>query len=526
MPSTAVLPRAIAAVACLAALHAGAATVTVTSSADVPASGACTLREAILSVNAAAPAGGCAGEGAYGDNDRIGFDIAGDGTHVITLTRPLPPLRKPATIDGYTQPGAQPNALAERDYPNAQGLDMKLRIQINGSFIHPAEAGLMLTAPDTTVRGLSIIGFDGAGIFVNAGAHRARISGNLIGLDVDGKSARGNGDGVRIEWAKEVIVGGPQPADRNLIAMSSITGSDVQARNAHGLTVAGNLIGTDITGASATVMMPDSHAFLETWGDGVSVQGSNVPVIRGNVIAYHERSGVCLSGVQGALVTRNAIGIGVGGVPLGNGDGVHLMNTPKGTASTGNTITGNGIAANRFDGIVVSGSVQDGNPRGNRLDGNSIYGNGARGVGINLWPAGENLLPTAVTPNDPGDADTGPNDLQNFPVITQALLQANGSVRIDYTLDSEANQDYSVSAYANPACSASGHGEGRYGTGQPPSTGTSNASGQLAGHMIVPAPLPPGWGPGVSVSLLATNRQTGNTSEFSACALVTPAGGA
>ena len=47
--------------------------------------------------------------------------------------------------------------------------------------------------------------------------------------------------------------------------------------------------------------------------------------------------------------------------------------------------------------------------------GNSIYGNG--GLGIDLGGNGVNL-------NDPGDTDSGPNNVQNFPVITAATLPA------------------------------------------------------------------------------------------------------
>src|SRR5262245_46665953 len=57
-----------------------------------------------------------------GNADRIEFNIPGPGVHTITLATPLPEIRRPVTIDGYTQPKndgsggfASPNTLADGD---------------------------------------------------------------------------------------------------------------------------------------------------------------------------------------------------------------------------------------------------------------------------------------------------------------------------------------------------------------------------------------------------------------------------
>ena len=84
---------------------------------------------------------------------------------------------------------------------------------------------------------------------------------------------------------------------------------------------------------------------------------------------------------------------------------------------------------------------------------NAIFGNG--GLGINLRPAGE--AADTVTPNDAGDADTGPNALQNFPAIT-AAGGAGSTTTTSGTLNSRPNAGYRVEVFRNPAGSGASVG--------------------------------------------------------------------
>ena len=80
-----------------------------------------------------------------------------------------------------------------------------------------------------------------------------------------------------------------------------------------------------------------------------------------------------------------------------------VNNTIGGTgAGDGNFIQDNG------KNLLITGATSI----GNAILGNSISGNF---IGIDLGNDG-------VTPNDAGDADTGPNNLQNFPVLTSATV--------------------------------------------------------------------------------------------------------
>src|SRR5262249_7185447 len=118
----------------------------------------------------------------------------------------------------------------------------------------------------------------------------------------------------------------------------------------------------------------------------------------GNLISGNTGAGVNIVGsrASGNLLQGNQIGTSASGTaPPGNGTRVLIQ-------SASNTVAGNTIAFNGGAGVAVTGST------GNGIRGNGIRGNG--GLGIDLGNDG-------VTPNDATDADTGPNNLQNFPSL-------------------------------------------------------------------------------------------------------------
>src|SRR6266446_4509359 len=75
-------------------------TFTVTNTSD---SGVGSLRQAILDANASS------------GPDTIAFNIPGSGVKTITPATTLPAITEQVTIDGYTQPGASMNTLANGD---------------------------------------------------------------------------------------------------------------------------------------------------------------------------------------------------------------------------------------------------------------------------------------------------------------------------------------------------------------------------------------------------------------------------
>src|SRR5437763_14112146 len=91
--------------------------------------------------------------------DNIVFNIPGPGVHVIDVSNnPLPEIKDPVIIDGYTQPGARPNTAAVGD-------DAVILIQIDNTQRKiSTTTGLLVSGGTSIVRGLSLTGFSSYGI--------------------------------------------------------------------------------------------------------------------------------------------------------------------------------------------------------------------------------------------------------------------------------------------------------------------------------------------------------------------------
>src|SRR5262249_55322779 len=113
---------------------------------------------------------------------------------------------------------------------------------------------------------------------------------------------------------------------------------------------------------------------------------------------------------------------------------------------------GNVIAFNEATGIrVASPQVYV----RNRISRNAIYSNGLGpdgGLGIDLEPLG-------VTANDFCDPDNGPNNLQNFPVITSVSPAHGGGISIVGSINSVPG-NYRIEFFDSSNCDPSGFGEG------------------------------------------------------------------
>jgi hypothetical protein len=487
--------RSLVLLLALQAASAAAATFTVTNTSD---SGAGSLRDAITSANAA------------GGADTIAFNVSGagcDGGGVCTilLASQLPTVSSTVLIDGYTQPGASPNT-------NATGaINAVLKIGISGASLAGAQ-GLILTGDGIVVRGLVMNG----GFFyaISAAGTNNSVRGCFIGTDASGTTAVQNDRGVNCSGGNGLAIGGPLPADRNLI--SANPNQNVVATNCPNLTIEGNLIGPDTTGAARLVDDPPAI------GTGIHLTlGRSGTLIRNNVVGFAGGFGVILgsSGNDtdfGMLVEGNFIGTDVTGtVDLGNfRDGI-LVGSSQ--VAIGGIAPGEGnvIAFNGGAGVWVAyagpSAVQQ-----NPIRGNAIYGNGTRSgtngfssLGIDL----DNNTGAAggLTINDMGDPDTGPNALQNFPLIESAAPSlVGGGTTISGSLNSLPNTTYAIDFYSNPACVRRPQGFLQGETYLGSEDVTTDGSGNASIDVVLPVAIEPGE----RVSATATDPQ-GNTSEFS-----------
>ncbi|MDA1250804.1 MAG: DUF4347 domain-containing protein [Planctomycetota bacterium] len=480
-------------------------TFTVTNTND---SGAGSLRQAILDANALA------------GHDTIQFAIAGTGVHTINVGSSLT-ITDAVTIDATTD-----DSFAANSNRPAIILDG------NNSFTGDGFV-LTSTADGTTIRGFVIRDFSGDGIEIQAGSDGNTIVGNYIGqLNANGNDA-GTGEvntnqGIRILGANNTI-GGTSAADRNVISGNN-SGVYITGAGATGNVVAGNYIGTNAAGTTS-ISNGGSGIWIDNNANDNTVGGATAA--HGNVISGNTNSGVRIDDADGTTIQHNRIGTNADGTAaIGNGQqGVRLANagnTTIGGSGTGNLISGNvqdaifvtgaastnlviqgnligpdvtgtsgigggGASAIRIHtgvtGALIGGTntgegnmiafnsnrgigLASGAGTGNSILGNTIHSNGSGSLDIDL---GEN----GVTLNDTGDGDSGPNDLQNFPVLTSAHSTPDGT-RVIGSLNSNPNTNYRIEFFNNimGEQNSSGYGGGRtlLGAIEVTTDGSGNAS--------------------------------------------------
>jgi hypothetical protein len=327
-------------------------TLVVTTAND---SGAGSLREALLLSNA------------LPGSDTIQFQIASTGPHTITLQSPLPGISDiGTTIDATTQSGYAGTPL----------------IEVNGQQLAEGAAGLWVTHPNATIRGLAVNRVNGVGIFLSPGADNTRIEDNYIGTNLGGNQDLGNlYQGIYVNSSYNTI-------ESNLISGNQANGIWVNGGGSEGIgnSIQQNKIGTSANGLSA----------LGNEINGIFMSdGARQNLILGNTVSANKNNGLWLLGaaVQNNLVQANYIGVNsAGNASLGNlasgiklSDGAHhniigVDSDGVNDALERNIISANGQAGLDIYSLGTNYNVVAGNFIGVDISGTQALGNGWEGL--------------------------------------------------------------------------------------------------------------------------------------------------
>ena len=265
--------------------------------------------------------------------------------------------------------------------------------------------GLIVSSPNVAIRGLSINSFDSDGIGV--GDDNLTVQGNYLGTDPTGLIDKGNsGNGIAnfADGSENLLVGGLDAKDRNLISGNETGGSSPNT-DSHNWTHQGNYIGVDATGL---VAIPNA----QVGGSGaLSLDNSNGHVVGGpeitaiNVIGENLGHGIAPHNGDGLTIEGNYIGLGYDGTTVlgstsngGDGAGITLSDITNSTIKN-NRIAGwseGGIDVNQGNNniLIESNVVHDNAKDGMELrsqnvtaKNNVIYDNGSSNINITAYSA-------------------------------------------------------------------------------------------------------------------------------------------
>ena len=375
----------------------------------------------------------------------INFNITGGCPQVIYLSTPLPDITSDVTINGFSEPGSKVNT-------QYTGYDGQICVIVRASNSSVAHALKVSGAGRLTLKGIEFEGFSTAAVRLAAG-NGSIVTGNGFAAN-PGSTA--NDAGVRIEGtANNSLIGGLSPNNRNVFDQGS-TGVDFESNGTgRSNVVEGNYFGFNFDGTPWT-------GPVMTYGIYLLASGGNT--IGYNSIGKMNSNGIRLSGTNSTANTMigNGIGIAPTGVAAGNGNagigiaagahdnvvGTDAAKTPQGSGG------GNYIVNNFGPGVWIESTAG----AANRVDGNNVIHDNSGFLPVDLGAAGD-TFGLGPTGNDADDVDTGPNNLQNYPTLTQAKrIEADTIVVSGYVLPqaSGGTQNYRIDLFWTDSCTGTG----------------------------------------------------------------------
>ena len=384
-----------------------------------------------------------------GERNVVAGSLLGSGIFVQSIPGEDPPAQRNRIVGNYIGT----NATGTAALPNAE-----LGIFINGGDLNVVEGNLL----SGNASGGIAIGNGRGNVPAPPSPFGNRIVDNRVGTNADGTAALPNGTladlaqfsgvGIQLTNGSDNVVSG-NLVSGNLtagIVLGVIPGPDAPPDPflIDGSQVFGNRIGTDVTGA---LPIPNGVAGIPGVGFGVvllsgapnvTVTGNEIgtgEIDDANVVAFNTTAGV---GLQGPGVTLNSInGNYVGVLPTG-------APAPNGLAGIllrqGPTLTVIGEpepedfeddAIGNFIGFQPAGIAAEAGTLSTIVAFNTFGGAPGQYLPVDLGADGP-------TPNDPGDADDGPNRLQNAPEILSAT-NTDDRITVRYRVDTApANATY------------------------------------------------------------------------------------
>ncbi|MHB1049323.1 MAG: T9SS type A sorting domain-containing protein [Bacteroidota bacterium] len=312
--------------------------------------------------------------------------------------------------------------------------------------------GLYVIGADATIDSNIISSNKGAGITLT-GFGGAVVTRNRIGTDPAGTLDWGNtGPGMNI-YCDRNIIGGDDPADRNIISGNGGGGIEMfggivfaipgpnYPNYVQGNRIENNILGADITGTQR--LSNYTGLFMNGYVD------SNF--VRNNLISGNMNHGIWTRRSPSApsrnTFQSNKIGTQVDGItPLPNDSTAFMIDSAAVNLFGGpNEADGNIVAFSNQSGLTIKAGW------GFAIQRNSIFKN--KGLAIDLGNDGP-------SPNDSSDADLGPNRLQNYPRITW-IGRTGGTTVVKGHLQSRANTTFRLEFYTNDEADTTGFGEGQ-----------------------------------------------------------------
>jgi len=360
----------------------------------------------------------------------------------------------------------------------------------------------------------NVIGANAGGVSIDEDAEETTLTRNLIGVTPDGEGVGNRKDGIIVSSqagssAAGTKIGLASPGTGNVIAN---TGGDGIRMEGSFTTVQNNQVGLN------------GSAGAGNDGNGILIDGAVDATIGtvgfGNEIALNGENGIEIVSGGEVIIQGNYIGTNADNGGLGNdGDGIRIDATaglevrdvvigyPESATISSDPDPldgglGNRIRYNTSDAVRVtdSGTVAYVTVRGNVIADNG-------GLGVDLGADGRN-------PNDPNDADTGPNKLINAPEI-QGMIgpifdTATREFSFPYLVDcatANCNYDLTVDFYL---ADSDPSGEGRV------YVGTQTYAATDAGTTVQASFTAPSWtSPTLDDHLVAiATDDGGSSSEF------------